>query len=351
MGKRRRKAERHAAPASQPAAAPTPGRRRILLLISLALTGLVFLPSLLNGFVGLDDPGYLLANPTVKTVTLENVKTMLTQPFVGTYLPITMFSYMVEYQLFGLEPFGYHLTNLVLHLLCTVLVFLITERLVGHTVVAFVTSTLFGIHTLHVESVAWIAARKDVLYAVGFLLALYFYLRHLKSGRSFSGWYWASLLAFVLAALAKAQAVILPIVLILVDLLLKRDVSIKALARKVPFFIPAVALGAIAIVVQRSAGAVSEFNTAPPPYRILLAFYALLNYLWRLVLPINLSCLYPYPVTDGRIDTHWVFLSPLVLLAVGAVAYRVARTSREILFGIAFFCLLICCVAPSSCGV
>src|SRR5262249_6640230 len=183
MRSQRKRAERKALPPSHPTAAPAPGKRSVLLLISLALTGAVFLPSLPNGFVSLDDTLYLLENPTVKAFTFENVKAVFTQPFVGTYLPLTMFSYMVEYQLFGLHPLGYHVTNFVLHLLGTLLVFLVSERITGSVLVAFATSTLFGIHTLHVESVAWISARKDVLYGFGFLGALYLYLSHVRTRR------------------------------------------------------------------------------------------------------------------------------------------------------------------------
>src|SRR5207249_9369578 len=143
----------------------------------------------------------------------------------------TMLSYMVDFQLFGLEPFGYHLTNLILHLTCTALLFLIAERLAGSVLVAFITSTLFGVHTLHVESVAWISERKDVLYGAGFLGALYLYVSHLRTEKRFSTYYWAALLVFILSALSKAQAALLPMVLVLVELVLKRDFSVKALAR------------------------------------------------------------------------------------------------------------------------
>ena len=310
-------------------------------MISLTLTVLVFVPSLQNGFVYFDDHLYVIGNPVIKAFTWENVEKILTQPFVGTYLPITMLSYMADYGLFGLKPFGYHLTSLVFHVLCTLLVFLVTERLVDNPLVAFVTATLFGVHTLHVESVAWVSARKDVLYGFGFLWALYLYLSHSRTGRPFSGYYWTSLAVFVLSALSKAQAVLLPIVLILIDVSLKRDFTLKTLARKIPFVVPAIALAVVAVVVQKNAGAIRELNPLSTIYQPLFVGYALFSYLWRMVVPISLSCLYPYPVSDGQINTNWVYASHLILLAAGCAAYWIARRSRQVLFGVLFFMVTI----------
>src|SRR2546427_429956 len=270
MGKRRRKRHADDVPVSQPTPVPKSGKRHALLFVALGLTAALFLPSLPNGFVSLDDPVYVIDNPTIKAWSWQHLKTIFTEPVVGTYLPVTMLSYMIDHQLFGLNPLGYHLTNLVLHLLCTWLVFLVIDRIVGHAVAAFVSATLFGIHTMHVESVAWISERKDVLYGVGFLGALYLYVAHVRTGKRFTFYYWASLLVFVASALSKAQAALLPVVLILVELVLMRPFSVKALARTLPFFIPAILTAGVAVATQRAAGAVSELDTAPPVYRLFL---------------------------------------------------------------------------------
>jgi len=341
MARRRRKGHAHDVSVSPPAPAPKSSKKYALVLVALGLSVALFLPSLSNDFVSLDDPVYVIENATIKAWSLQNLQAIFTEPVVGTYLPLTMLSYMIDYQLFGLNPLGYHLTNLVLHLSCTWLVFLLIDRLVGDAVVAFVTATLFGIHTMHVESVSWISARKDVLYGVGFLGALYLYVCHVRTGKSFSIYYWASLMAFVLSALSKAQAALLPVFLILVEFTLKPGLSVKALARTLPFFVPAILTAGIAVAAQKAAGAVGELDMAPPVYRIFLGCYALMNYVWRLVLPINLSVVYPYPVSDGRITTPWVYLSPLALLPLGWAGYLLARRSRALLFGLSFFAITI----------
>src|ERR1043166_484330 len=173
MSERRRKRRARDVPSPPPAPMPPSGKKRaLLLLVALGLTAALCLPSLPNGFVSLDDPFYVIDNTTIKAWSFQNLKTIFTEPVLGTYLPLTMLSYMIDSQFFGLNPLGYHLTNLILHLFCTLLVFLLIDRIVGDAVVAFISATLFGIHTMHVESVAWISERKDVLYGGGFVGAL-----------------------------------------------------------------------------------------------------------------------------------------------------------------------------------
>lgn len=313
--------------------------------IVLAVTFIVFLPALQNKFVNLDDTQYVVENPVIKDFNSENLKIIFSEQFVGNYQPITMLSYMIEYTFFGMNPFGYHLMNLIFHLFGTLFVFLIIKKLSGNTLIAFITSLLFGIHPLHVESVAWIAERKDVLYGFFFLWALYLYVSapSLKGeNKSLSPFRaGAILLLFLLALLSKAQAVVLPVVFFAVDFLMKRKFTKKTILEKIPFFVLAVAFGLIAIKVQGKAGAMQTFQYFPFHERILFSCYALMTYLYKLILPINLSCFYPYPETDDKINTVWVYLSPAVLLALAFIIWKYFRTSKVILFGVAFFLITI----------
>ena len=319
----------------------------------LAITFLCFFPSLQNKFVNLDDPQYLTENPVVKNISTENLKAIFSEQFVGNYQPITMLSYMVEYKLFGLHPFGYHLMNLLFHLLGTLFVFLIIKKLSGNDLVAFITSLLFGIHPLHVESVAWIAERKDVLYGFYFLWALYLYVcltPTLSKGEGVGsespplrvGFRWGlCLLLFVLSLLSKAQAVVLPVVFFAIDFLMNRKFTKKTILEKIPFFVLAIAFGLLAIKVQGKAGAMQTYQYFPFYERILFSCYALMTYLHKLILPINLSCFYPYPETDDKINTVWVYLSPVVLLALAFIIWKYFRESKVVLFGTAFFLITI----------
>lgn len=311
--------------------------------IVLVLTFLCFLPSLQNKFVNLDDPQYLTTNPVVQTLSAENLKIIFSEQFVGNYQPVTMLSYMLEYQLFGLNPFGYHLVNLILHLLGTFLVFLIIKKLSGNGLVAFLTALLFGIHPLHVESVAWISERKDVLYGFFFLWALYLYITGITNRDRGSSLVrvGAILLLFLLSLLSKAQAVVLPVVFFVVDFLLSRKFSKQTVLEKFPFFILAVVFGLLAIQVQGKAGAMQTFQYFPFHERMLFSCYALMTYLHKLILPLDLSAFYPYPETNDKINTVWVYLSPAVLLALAFVIWKYFRDSKVVLFGTAFFLITI----------
>ncbi len=313
------------------------GKRTTFILISIAVTFAAFIPSLQNGFVNLDDPQYVTANPVIQKMSSENIRAVFQHQFVGNYQPLSMLSYMVDYQLFNLRPFGYHFVNLLLHLLSTFLVFLVIEKLSGKILVAFGTSVLFGIHPLHVESVAWIAERKDVLYGAFFLSSLYFYVLHTKLQQSFSRYFLLSLLLFICAVLSKAQAVVLPVALLLVDYLAGRKYSFRLFSEKILFFVLAVVFGWLAYQKQKEAGATQDYSYFSAAARILFPCYALVNYFRLIIFPFNLSCFYPYPETDAQINTGWVYAAPVFLLAITLVAWKYLRQSREFLFGIFFF--------------
>lgn len=331
--------------------APWVGKEKYFLPVVLAITFLAFIPSLQNKFVNLDDPQYLTTNPVVQTLNSENLKIIFSEQFVGNYQPLTMLSYMIEHKLWGLNPFGYHFTNLLLHLLNTALVFLIIKKLISTRLgekgqggeIAFITALLFGIHPLHVESVAWVAERKDVLYGFFFLWALYEYVRPSPASPPLRGGFrWGLIvLLFSISLLSKAQAVVLPMVFFTIDFLQNRKFTKQTILEKVPFFALAVAFGILAIKVQGKAGAMQTFQYFPFYERILFSCYALMTYLHKLILPINLSCFYPYPETDDKINTIWVYLSPAVLLALAFVIWKYFRESKVALFGVGFFLLTI----------
>ncbi len=314
---------------------------RTLLFLLLAITFICFFPSLQNKFVNLDDTQYVLNNSVLKNISSENIKLIFTEQFVGNYQPLTMLSYMFDYKIFALSPFGYHLSNLLFHLLSTLLTFFIIKKLSNNVWVSFLTSLLFGIHPLHVESVAWVSERKDVLYGFFFLASLYLYLLHAKQEKQFGKYFMFSLLFFVCSVLSKAQAVVLPVVFFMVDFLIKRFFTKKTILEKIPFFIIAFAFGILAIKVQGKAGAMQTFQYFPFYERLLFSCYALMTYLHKLILPINLSCFYPYPETNDKINTVWVYLSPLILLTFAFMVWKYFKQSKVVLFGIGFFLLTI----------
>ena len=298
----------------------------------LAVTFVVFIPCLDNEFTSWDDNGYVTENAVVAHPSLIG---LLTIPLGGNHHPLTMASLALNYRISGLHPGSYHWLNLLLHLANTALVFLFIRKLTGGRVwTTVITALFFGIHPMHVESVAWIAERKDVLYAFFYLLALITYLRYLDNRRLVT--LLATLLAFVCSVASKPAAVVLPLSLLAIDYFRRRPIHLAAWLEKVPFFAVSMAGGLLTIQAQRSAGAIADPHVWAPIQRLLFASYATVMYGVKLFLPVSLSVVYPYPDVSGRplSEFYLAFLALAILLPTLLFFFH---RNRAVMFGLAFF--------------
>ena len=223
----------------------------LFLAISFILiaTAIAYYPCLKNGFVW-DDEGYILKNYYIKNMSVDNLKTIMTTPIMGNYHPLVIISYAWEYFFFKLNPAPYHIVNMIIHLLNCVLVFYFIMRLSNSIPVAFITGLLFGIHPLHVESVAWISERKDVLYAFFYVISLICYLSYLEKRPDYK-YYFFALFFFLLSILSKPMAVTLPLVLFLMDYFRDRKIDYRAIIEKIPFFVLSILSGIVTLFAQR----------------------------------------------------------------------------------------------------
>lgn len=264
------------------------GRKIASLIFLIALViSIVFLPALKNGFVYWDDGDYILHNSVIKSLSWQNIRGMFTSSFIGNYQPLTILSYALDYRMYGIEPFGYYLTNIVLHILNCILVFWLIFILSDNLPVSFITALFFGIHPLRVESVAWASGRKDMLYALFFLGALISYGFYLRKDRR-AKYYYLSVAMFILSLSAKTAAVILPLCLFLIDYFFNRKWDRKAVLDKLPFFVFAALFGIVAIFAQQSEKMIWD--------KFPVAGHAIIFYLQKIILPVHLSCLYPSPL-------------------------------------------------------
>ncbi|MFH1190279.1 MAG: tetratricopeptide repeat protein [Candidatus Omnitrophota bacterium] len=307
--------------------------RTVALLAALIVTIIAFLPSLGNGFLKWDDASYVLGNPDIRGFSPGKIAKIFTSFSVSNYQPLTMVTYAVDYRLFGLNPAAYHSTNLILHLANCGLVFWLVLMLGGRTLSAFFACLVFGIHPLHVESVAWIAERKDVLYCFFFLAALVAYVSYLK-GKGGPKYYFFAFILYVAAALSKAMAVSLPLVLFALDYLLHRKLSPRSVIEKVPFLAVAVVVGAVAVYAQKASGALT---TGIFKDQIVIASAAIIFYLRKFVIPLRLSCFYQWPNNSIKLLPYSFLIAPYIVAALGAAVVFFARYSRKILFGALFF--------------
>ncbi len=307
------------------------------LIAGLLLTLLVYFPSLINGFTNWDDNEYI-NNPFVNNLSLAGVVKTFSIYFSGNYHPLTLISLGLDHMIGGNNPFIYHFTNLLLHLLNTLLVFLLVKRLTQNNLLALLTFILFGVHTLHVESVAWVSERKDVLYSFFYLASLIIYTSY-ASGRK-GVFYGLSILFFLLSLLAKGQAIMLVVILPLIDYVKGRKwFSLKVLSEKIPFFLLSLLFILIAFRAQESANAI-DYSYFTRPERFAFASFGMAQYLIKSILPLGLSAYYPYPprlLSGGIPSFYWLYIISLPIFLTGS--YFLFKRSRIYAFGLCMFFL------------
>jgi len=289
---------------------------------------------LVCGFLNYDDYEFVTLNRHVQThFTWEAVKWAMTTGYEANWQPLTWMSYMLDWRLYKLNPLGYHLTNLLLHIASTVLLFLALRRMTGSLWRSAFVAALFAIHPLHVESVAWVAERKDVLSTFFWMLTMWLYLGYVD--RPGAGRYLLVALALGLGLMSKTMLVTLPIVLLLLDYWplgrftqagKKARITASAIRRLVWEKSPLLVLSAVASVIiflaQRYGGAVSSLKLMPVGIRVSNALVSYVKYLAKMVWPDNLAVIYPLPS-----NSPWVWQavgSALLLICVTILVIRAA---------------------------
>ena len=309
------------------------------LIVVLAITSVAYYPSMNNGFLNWDDIIYVMNNDMIKTFSIGNVSKMFSSFYMGNYHPFIIFSFAVDYLFFQLNATGYHVHNLILHLINTFLVYAFCYFLLNKKInIALIVSLLFAIHPIHVESVAWISERKDLMYTMYFILSLISYLFYIekKEGKYLI----LSVALFVFSLLSKAQAVTLPLVLILIDYFLSRKISLKTILEKIPFFILSLIFGIVAIYAQQADNSVNP-NNISVFNSLFYAQYSIWVYLFKLVFPIWQTCLYEYPVDLSGNPPLYIYLSPLIILLLGFMIFKTWKKWKTGTFSILFFLVTI----------
>src|SRR3989475_5074020 len=303
-----------------------------LLVVLFTLTA--FLPTLQNQFVNWDDHENFLDNPHYRGLGWTHLRWMWTT-HLGHYIPLTWMTLGLDYLLWGMNPFGYHLTSLLLHTANAAVFFFVVRRILtlalpnpsargpALAVAAAVAALVFAIHPLRVESVAWATERRDVLSGLLYLLTILMYLRACERGARGRGWYWLSVAMFVGALLSKSMVVNLPIVLLILDVYPLRRVggfvgwwsepARRVYVEKIPFVLLAAAASAIAVIAQLSARAAVPLAHLTVPGRLAVSAYGLSFYLWKMAVPVNLSPLYEAPRTLNFGATPFLLSYGLVL--------------------------------------
>jgi hypothetical protein len=319
-----------------------PGALSLALFLAVFLS---YLPVFHNGFVNWDDPEAIKENPLIRDFGLSSLQGMFSTFHTGNWIPLDWLSLALDYQIGGLNPVVYHLNNLLLHGFNTVLFFFLAYRILGlawknhdpavqglskgrSLAAASLAALLFGLHPIHVESVAWATERKDVLCGFFYLLSLGAYLRWAGAAEGRRAKAALCLAFFVLAVMAKPMAVTLPAAMLVLDVwpLGRLPAAWRtALLEKIPFFLAALVFSALAVAAQAQWGALSPQGNLGLPFRAMNAFHSLAFYLGKMILPVHLLPYYPLVPGSGAFSLRNLGAA-LVVALVSWVCFSARRT-------------------------
>lgn len=293
-------------------------KKRIIILISIALfvlTAVAFEQALFNDFVRIDDTGYVTENPHIKSgINYGSVIWAFGSTYASNWHPLTWLSHMLDHSLFGLDPWGHHLTSLLFHIVNALLLFWILYKLTGSIGASSFIAFVFALHPLRVESVVWISERKDVLSAFFWMLTLAAYIRFVK--RPGIGRYGLVFAAFALGLTAKPMLVTLPFVLLLLDYWPLNRLKVSAVYEKIPLFLLAAISCAITYYAQQASGSVIQIEKLPFLFRLFNAVISYAGYIAKMFYPVDLAVLYPYPIGQTTVMKFVLCLLFLVIVSI-----------------------------------
>ena len=310
----------------------------VALAVIFMATLAAFSPTLSGQFLNWDDYKFYVINPHYRGLGWAQLRWMFTTTYNGPYQPLAWVSLACDFLLWGMDPFGYHLTNVVLHALAAVVLYIVIQQLLAlargpggpeRAACAAFGALCFAVHPLRVESVAWVSERRDVLSGLFYMATIAAYL---KSRAKAKPWRAIALLSFIFALLSKGTAVTLPAALVILDIYPLRRLPAEpgrwfsreartVWAEKLPFFAAALAAAGIGFWGQYHGGVIRPLVSYDLAQRAAQACYGLVFYLWKTAVPLRLSPLYPLP---RHLDPWtWPFLgSAAVVAALGVVLFR-----------------------------
>ncbi len=311
----------------------------ILVLIGF-VTVMVYAKAIGYGFIyNWDDAGYIIKNDYIKSLSFSSIADIFSVFYLHNYHPLTTLTYAIEYSIVGENAWLFHLNNLILHIINTYLVFIFISRLLkGSLLPGLIAAALFALHPMHVESVAWVSERKDLLYTLFFLLSLIRYLKYLKTQSSknllITG------LWFLMSCMSKSAAVTLPVVLLAIDWYYHRKWNVKVILEKIPFFVISLVFGILAILSQDTA--IQDLTPILSlGERVLIVCWGIFLYIAKTVVPVELSAFYPYPLKVNDMLPWYYYVSPVFVALLGFFVWYSRKWGREVIFGFAFFFITI----------
>jgi tetratricopeptide (TPR) repeat protein len=312
--------------------------RRIAPFAIAAITFAVFAPALQYGFILWDDDRNLLTNPSYRGLGWAQLRWAFTSAVMGHWIPVTWLTFGLDYALWGMNAFGYHLTSVLLHAANAALFYLLGRHLLrlgltaaaprAITLGAIVAALFFAVHPLRVESVVWVTERRDVLSALFYLLTVLAYVKACAAdGPPRRRWFLASIGAYALGLLSKSLIMSLPLVLLVLDVYPLRRARgnwRRVLLEKLPYLGLAVAAAVVSVLVVIAKVGLTSASAYPPPARAAMALYSLVFYVWKTLLPLELSPMYELPARVGLTSPRFL-AAALVAVGVSVVLVLARR--------------------------
>jgi len=303
----------------------------------IVITFFSFRPGLKGEFTNWDDDRYVRDNVLIQHGSFSE---LMQEYYMGNYHPLTLLSYAAEYKIWGNKPYVYHLNNLILHILNVILVFFIAIRLTRRNLLASAAAAfLFALHPMHVESVTWISERKDVLYALFFFSAWYVWILFREKESLVK---YAFVLAFfILSCLAKGMAVTFFGVVLVTDLFLRGKLYIKDIKWYIPLVSISLVFGVVAVLAQKAAGFIYLETQWNQIEKLVLAGYAWLFYLWKMIVPLKLSAFYPFPEKSAGILPPAYWLAPLCVAGLLWLSWKYRHKHPWFFFALGSYSVMI----------
>jgi protein O-mannosyl-transferase len=288
-------------------------------------------------FVNYDDPDYVCENQHIQAgLTFTTVKWAFTSGYAANWHPLTWLSHTLDWQIFGSNAGGHHLVNLLFHIANTLLLFIVLKQMTGALWRSAFVAALFALHPLHVESVAWVSERKDVLSTFFWILTMWMYLRYVKCPNVAR--YLLTLLTFALGLMAKPMLVTLPFVLLLLDYWplvrirqFNRQTIYRLVLEKIPFIVLSGVSSAVTFIAQLHGEAVLQLTNLSLKFRIYNSLVSYVKYIEKLIWPSRLAVFYPHP--GSNVPILYAVISTVLLLAVTVFIIRYAKNHRYLITG------------------
>jgi tetratricopeptide (TPR) repeat protein len=299
-------------------------------LILCAIVVLVYIKLFSAGFISWDDGDVVLNN---KDVHHFDIKAFFTNYYVGNYAPISMIGFAIDWLIFKGNAGGHHAISLLFHVINGVLVYYLINLILKDKLKALLCALIFCFHPLQVETVAWVSAKNNLVYSLFFLLGLISYSKFILEG--IRKYYIYALVFFILSVLSKPSAICFPVVLVLIDYLLKPKLEFKSLLlNKIPFIIIAIILSIATIYTRTEDKFINQNHAYAIHERIGYAGYAILQYIYKFLIPINLSVIYPYP----QDKTLSLMIGYAIVLLFVFGCYKLYKSKHKlVLYGLLFF--------------